>query len=215
MGLTETSRNYFYAALLLALAYFSVLMLEITLRYVPFSSEAAFLQIKQTEVSQIGYYLPVFYIHVGAAIFSLPAGFTQFNKHILRRWKKVHRTIGFMYIISVLFFAAPSGFVIGLHANGGLVARLFFTTLAILWFAFTLKAWIAVRKKAYEQHRQFMMRSYALALSAITLRLWKVILVKLFQPAPMDVYMIISGLGWIPNLLWVEYLILRSRKKSV
>ncbi|RQO31824.1 hypothetical protein DBR32_04815 [Taibaiella sp. KBW10] len=189
-------------------------MLEITLRYFPFSPEAAFLQIKQTEVTQIGYYLPIFYIHVCSAMFCLPAGFTQFNRAILKQRKKLHRVLGFIYIVSVLFFAAPSGFVIGLHANGGWVAKLFFTTLAILWFIFTLKAWIAVKNKAYEEHRQLMMRSYALALSAITLRLWKVILVKLFHPAPMDVYMIISGLGWVPNLLWVEYLLLRRKAKQ-
>lgn len=55
-----------------------------------------------------------------------------------------------------------------------------------------------------------MIRSFALTLSAITLRLWKVVLVKLFHPAPMDVYMIIAGLGWIPNLIIAEYFIIKK-----
>jgi hypothetical protein len=57
-----------------------------------------------------------------------------------------------------------------------------------------------------------MMRSFALALSAITLRSWKVILVVCFDTAPMDTYKIIAWLGWIPNLLIAEYLINRKNK---
>ena len=38
-----------------------------------------------------------------------------------------------------------------------------------------------------------MMRSFALTFSAITLRLWKVIIVYLFHPAPMDVYQIMPN----------------------
>ncbi len=58
-----------------------------------------------------------------------------------------------------------------------------------------------------------MLRSFALTFSAITLRFWKVILVYLFQPAPMDVYQIIAWLGWIPNLLIVEYYLYNQLKK--
>jgi hypothetical protein len=52
-----------------------------------------------------------------------------------------------------------------------------------------------------------MYRSYALAVSAITLRLWKVVLVYFFQPNPMDVYEVIAWLGWVPNLILIEILI--------
>ena len=52
-----------------------------------------------------------------------------------------------------------------------------------------------------------MYRSYALAVSAITLRLWKVFLVYFFQPNPMDIYEVIAWLGWVPNLILIEILI--------
>jgi len=57
-----------------------------------------------------------------------------------------------------------------------------------------------------------MYRSFALTLSAITLRLWKVILVYLFQPAPMDVYQIIAWLGWIPNIILIELYLFKKFK---
>lgn len=55
-----------------------------------------------------------------------------------------------------------------------------------------------------------MWRSFAFTVSAITLRLWKVIIVSMFHPDPMDVYQVIAWLGWIPNILLVEYLIAKK-----
>lgn len=203
--------NYFRFAWLLVFAYLFILMVQITLRYLPFSTEIAFLQIKQTEVTSLKAYLPLFYIHVFSAIFALVAGFTQFNTALLAKYRKLHRAFGYLYFIIVIFLAAPSGIFIGYYANGGIFSQISFMLLGILWWFFTAKAIIEIKKGNVEMHRQFMLRSFALAFSAITLRLWKVILVYLFHPAPMDVYQIIAWLGWIPNLLLIEYLIRKNK----
>lgn len=197
-------------AWLLFFAYFFILMLRITLRYIPMNSEVSFLQIKQTEVTGIKAYLPVFYVHVYSAIFVLLAGFTQFNTRILVKYPKIHRWLGYLYVSLVLLLASPSGIFIGWFANGGLIAKTSFIILGVLWFWFTLKATLLILKRKITVHKQFMYRSFALAASAVTLRLWKVILVYLFQPAPMDVYQIIAWLGWIPNLLIAEWLIKKN-----
>lgn len=204
--------SYKQVAWLLFFAYFFILMVQLTLRYVPLSSEVSFLQIKQTEVSGIKAYLPIFYVHVYSAIFVLLAGFTQFNARILTNYPKIHKCLGYLYVGFVLAFASPSGIFIGWFANGGLIAKTSFIILGILWFWFTLKATLLILKRKITAHKKFMYRSFALAASAITLRLWKVILVYLFHPAPMDVYQIIAWLGWIPNLLIAEWLI---KKKIV
>lgn len=199
---------------IISFGYFFYLMFKITIKYIPFNTNIAFLNIKQTEVQSIPYYLAFFYIHVYSSLFCLIAGFTQFNKRLLKNKPKIHRNIGKLYILIVLLFSAPSGFIIGLYANGGLFSKISFIILAILWFLFTLKAFLSVKKGKITQHKKFMYRSFALAFSAITLRLWKVILVYLFQPNPMDVYQIISWLGWIPNLLFVEYFILKKLNEN-
>ncbi|GAA4212186.1 hypothetical protein GCM10022289_42640 [Pedobacter jeongneungensis] len=204
--------SYKQVAWLLFFAYFFMLMVQITLRYIPLSSEVSFLQIKQTEVSGIKAYLPIFYIHVYSAIFVLLAGFTQFNSKILARYPKIHQWLGYLYVSFVLLLASPSGVVMGWFANGGLIAKTSFIILGVLWFWFTLKATLLILKRKVIAHKKLMYRSFALATSAITLRLWKVILVYLFHPAPMDVYQIIAWLGWIPNLLIAEWLI---KKKIV
>ncbi|MBP6721964.1 MAG: DUF2306 domain-containing protein, partial [Bacteroidia bacterium] len=61
-------------------------------------------------------------------------------------------------------------------------------------------------------HRAWMIRSFALALSAITLRAWKWILVGLFEPRPMHVYMLIAWLGWTLNLLVAEIIIRKIKQ---
>ncbi|KFC24170.1 DUF2306 domain-containing protein [Chryseobacterium sp. FH1] len=190
--------------------YFFGLMLKITLDYVPVSSNVSFLMIKQTEVTSRPEYLPIFYIHIYSSIFALMAGFIAvfFDKKL----KYLHRFSGRIYVFTTLLLSSLSGVYIGVFANGGLVAKVSFVILGILWFYTTYKSYVEIRKGNIQQHQFWMWRSYALALSAITLRMWKVILVYLFHPNPMDVYQIIAWLGWVPNLLFVEYLIKKQKR---
>ncbi|MNY06474.1 hypothetical protein D3C86_1392330 [compost metagenome] len=184
--------------------------MKITLDYIPASSDVSFLMIKQTEVTSRPEYLPIFYVHVYSSIFALMAGFIAvfFDKKL----KYLHRFSGRIYVFVTLFLSSLSGVYIGIFANGGLLAKVSFVLLGILWFYTTYKSYIEIRKGNIQQHQFWMWRSYALALSAITLRMWKVILVYLFHPNPMDVYQIIAWLGWIPNLLFVEYLIKKQKR---
>jgi uncharacterized membrane protein len=188
-------------------------MINITWQYIPFHTDAAFLQIKQTEVDKIPFYIPFFYAHVYSAIFVLLAGFFQLNTTLLKKFPLAHRNIGKFYVFTVLLLSAPSGLFIGLFANGGFYSKISFVSLSVLWFYFTLKGFTAIKNKNITKHKSFMLRSFALTFSAITLRFWKVILVYLFHPAPMDLYQIIAWLGWIPNLLIVEYYLYNQLKK--
>lgn len=186
-------------------------MLGITLQYLPLDTDVAFLRIKQ---DYIGYwhYQVAFFVHVYSAIFCLLAGFTQFSGWIRRKYAKVHRRGGWVYVVTVVLLAGPSGFVIGVYANGGLSSQIAFCLLAVLWVYTTVMAVRAIKKRNYQQHRFYMIRSFALALSAITLRAWKFGLVALFHPKPMDVYLIVAWLGWVLNLLIAEFIILTIKK---
>ena len=197
----------------LIFSFFFILMINLTFQYIPFKNDVAFLQIKQTEVHKIQSYLSIFYIHVYSAIFVLVAGFTQFNHFILKKYPSIHRNIGKLYVIIILFLSAPSGLFIGLFANGGFFSKVSFVSLSVLWFYCTLKGFLHIKNKNILLHKAFMLRSFALTFSAITLRFWKVILVYLFQPLPMDLYQIIAWLGWVPNLLIIEFYLYQQSKK--
>ncbi|MBC7863652.1 MAG: DUF2306 domain-containing protein [Bacteroidia bacterium] len=193
-------------------AWFCWLMVKITWQYRYFESDVAFLRIKQEYVGMLHYRI-VFFVHVFSAIFVLLAGFTQFSKSLRTKYPSVHRKLGKIYVYVTLFLAAPSGFAIGVYANGGIGSRIAFCMLAVLWWYFTFMAMRTAIKKKFLLHRDFMIRSFSLALSAITLRAWKFAIVYYFQPKPMDVYRIVAWLGWVLNLLIAELIIINLHKK--
>ncbi|WP_028122003.1 DUF2306 domain-containing protein [Epilithonimonas tenax] len=209
LGFFKSKRIIYRGVLFSAFIYFFGLMLKITLDYVPTSSNVSFLMIKQTEVTTRPAYLHLFYIHVYSSIFALMAGFIAVFFDQNQRY--LHRFSGRIYVFLTLLFSSLSGVYIGVFANGGLVAKVSFVLLGLLWFYTTYRSYKEIIKRNVQQHKFWMWRSYALALSAITLRMWKVILVYLFHPNPMDVYQIIAWLGWVPNLLLVEYLIKKQK----
>ena len=203
--------NLLKTLLIIGFGYFFWLMLQITLEYIPLQKEVSFLLIKQTEVEANPEYLWFFYTHVYTSIFVLLAGFLA----IIRKdfgINNFHKISGKIYVFLILFFAAPSGIYMGFHANGNFFAKLSFVILGSLWWFSTFKAFQLARNKNFKEHKKWMWRSFALTLSAITLRMWKVFIVYLFHPNPMDVYQIIAWLGWIPNILMIEFLI---RKKLI
>lgn len=209
--LKKNNLNPLKILLIIGFSYFFWLMLKITLEYIPLRKEISFLLIKQTEVEGHPEYLWFFYLHVYTSIFVLVAGFLA----ILRTnfgIKNFHQFTGKVYIFLILFLAAPSGIYMGFHANGNFFAKLSFVILGTLWWFSTLKAFQLAKEKRFQEHKKWMWRSFALTLSAITLRMWKVFIVYLFHPSPMDVYQIIAWLGWIPNILLIEILI---RKKLI
>lgn len=194
------------ALLLLTLLYFSWLMLGITLQYIPIRDDVAFLRIKQ-QYLWITEWKNAFFIHVFSSMFALIAGFTQFFRGILKNHPWLHRGMGRVYVIAVVIFSGPAGFVMGLYANGGVSSRIAFCSLALCWMYTTIAAVVAIYRRKVESHRRWMIRSYALTLSAVTLRLWKYAIVFFFQPRPMDVYQLVAWLGWIPNIIVAELLI--------
>jgi len=200
---------FFKILLILGFGYFFWLMLSITLEYIPFNPNVSFLMIKQTEVEQRPEYLYFFYTHVYTSIFVLLFGFLAILKKDFGI-KSFHKNLGKLYIFLILMLAAPSGIYMGIFANGGIFSKISFVILGCLWWFSTYKAYQLARQKNFMQHKQWMWRSFALTLSAITLRMWKVIIVYFFHPNPMDVYQIIAWLGWIPNLLLIEYLITKK-----
>ena len=198
-------------SLLLLLGYFTYQIFIITKQYYPIQDEVGFLRIKQEYISILHWKI-AFFIHVFSSIFVLIAGFTQFLPYFLQKYPKIHRIIGIIYVFDILLITGPASFIMSLYANGGLPSRIGFTLIAILWIYFTFRAYQAAYKRQFLLHKNFMIRSYALTLSAVTLRAWKWLIVLLFAPRPLDVYMLVTWLGFIPNLFVAEWII---RKKGV
>lgn len=204
------------AGLLLSLALFTGLMASISINYIPYNTDVGFLRIKQQYIG-ITFWRTAFFIHVYASIWVLLAGFTQFSKTIKKKNPRLHRIMGYIYVTDVLLITGPAGLIMGFYANGGITSRIAFVMLASLWIVFTAIALIKARQKDFIAHRKYMIRSYALTLSAVTLRGWKYLITNSYHldssiaVHPMDVYRIVAWLGWVGNLAVAELIIWRIR----
>lgn len=201
----------FLAYLILSIATF--LMLKMTVDYASFRQDIHFLQFKQAYIG-IPWWKAAFYVHVFSSLLALAAGFTQFSVYMLQHHRRLHRIVGRIYAADILLVNFPAGMIMAVYANGLLPSKIAFVLLDILWFLFTYKAVIAARKGNITAHKEFMIRSYALTFSAITLRSWKIVLSTVFHPDPLTLYMIDTWMGFVPNLLLAEWLIRRQRGKS-
>ena len=201
------------AVVLLTLAFFTFLMARITVAYIPYETDVGFLRIKQDYID-IDHWRLAFFVHVYASMWVLLAGFTQFSSRIQDYYPRWHRAFGYVYVTDVLLITGPAGLLMGFYANGGLPSKISFITLAIGWITFTAIALAKAKKGDFVSHRNFMIRSYALTLSAVTLRAWKWSITNTVELPPMDVYRAVAWLGWVPNIIAAELLIRRyySRK---
>lgn len=191
----------FIIYLLLCAATF--LMIRTILQYTALRDDVGFLLLKQAYVGNKVWKV-AFYVHVFSAIFSLMAGFTQFAGELLKERPLVHRVVGRLYAWNIIVINFPAGMIMAYYANGLLPSRIAFTILDCLWCWFTWQGVAAAKRGDIAAHRRFMIRSYALTLSAITLRSWKEILSHSFDIDPLTLYMIDAWLGFVPNLLLAE-----------
>lgn len=151
--------------------------------------------------------------HIVGAMLATIIGAFQFLPALRRgRFLEVHRWLGRLYLGGVLV-GGLSGLYMAFLAYGGLVAKLGFATLALLWLFSAVMAYQHIRHKEIQQHKEWMIRNYALTFGAVTLRLW----LGVFQVVGLEFltsYMIVAWLAWIPNLLVAEWMIRRSKQEN-
>lgn len=200
---------------LLVLLWLSILMLNICLSYWPWHTDTGFLILKQ-DVVDLWYWRWAFQIHVATSMVVLLAGFSQFWQSLRRRAPQWHRRLGYVYVVSVLAVAAPSGMVLALYASGGVAVQLCFMMLSILWIGSTVQALRTALARRFWDHRVWMIRSYALSLSALSLRTWKLVLYELAPYwdwlTPRHIYQLEAWLGVVVNLLIAEWMIRHLRR---
>ncbi len=193
---------------------FSIFLFSITTLYFYYwyDSDFNFLAKKQ-EVVFSPFWRTAFYIHITGGMLALLTGPFQFIKKFRNKYLKFHRNCGKVYLISILILAGPSGLFMAFYAEGGMVAVVGFTIMAILWMYITYMAYETIRKKRVEAHKKWMVRSYALTFAAVTLRLYVPIASAVFHLPGLYVEASSAWVSWLPNLLMAELILLTSAKK--
>ena len=186
--------------------FFTYIMALIILPYTTWKWDVDFLLTKQMIV-HLDYYRWSFYGHIFSSIFILGSGAFLFSKTIMRQWPNVHRFFGRTYVGLVLLVSAPTGLVMAFYANGGWPAKTSFILLAPLWWYMTWKGFRTAKNQQFGEHKKWMMRSYALSLSAVSLRIYQMILSAFFMIDPVVQYISVSWAAWTGNLIVVEMIL--------
>lgn len=145
------------------------------------------------------------YTHIFASIVALVLGPFQFSTRLRQNNVALHRWMGRIYLTVGVLIGGLSGLYISQFAYGGTVARAGFAMLALAWLYTGARAYFAIRRKAIEEHRKWMVRNFALTLAAVTLRIY--LPISFVVGADFAVaYGIIAWLCWVPNLVFAEWL---------
>jgi uncharacterized membrane protein len=153
----------------------------------------------------------VLLVHIGAMIVAALAGPLQFLRAVRTRRPRLHRITGRLYLAGATV-GALAGLYLAPFSASGWISALGFTLLGLGVLATTGRAfWLIVHGRV-QAHREWMTRSYALILAAVTLRLYTPFLeAALGEQAG---YALVAWLCWVPNLLVAEWLIRRHLRQS-
>ena len=188
------------------------LMLQIVLPYRGGALDIDFLLTKQ-HIIHLRHYRFAFYLHIFTSLYLLLVGMVQFSAAFLKNWPRLHRRLGQAYVFIILCISGPAALVMSWYSNGNWNARISFLLLSLLWWWFTWRAYQTARGKDFDKHGAFMIRSYALTLSAITLRLLQFGISYWWYIDPALQYTIVAWASWVSNLVIAEVLIWRRPKQ--
>ena len=122
---------------------------------------------KSPEWAHIAPFKMILLPHGLAAAFALFLGPFQFSERLRRKYVMVHKTMGYLYIAGC-YIGAPIGLYIQWFEQRLGVFPASFTVGTILdalfWIFATTMALILIRQGRIQQHRQWMIRSFACAL---------------------------------------------------
>ncbi|MEU8779634.1 DUF2306 domain-containing protein [Streptomyces sp. NPDC048606] len=141
-------------------------------------------------------------LHIGGGTAALLLGPWQFVARLRTRRPAAHRIVGRAYLVCVAATAA-GGLLLVPGALVPPIAPIGFALLDVLLVLTTAAALHTARRRRFDRHRVWMVRSYALILSAVTLRLWLVSCAALGVPFDLA-YASAAWTCWLINLLLAE-----------
>ena len=194
----------------LPVAIFSLLLVFNTIPYFSFSKDFSFIRERALLFSN-DVYNASFYIHIFAGMLCISTALIQFSKYILKRSKVIHRISGRIYVFVVLFLGAPTGLYMSFFAKGSSWEKSLFLFMAAFWFFSTLRGLQTILQKNVLAHKIWMIRSYSMALTAVTFRIYHLIFYLLGWDHLKN-YEISLWISVIGNMFIAEWLIYRKSR---
>ncbi|MGH2552562.1 MAG: DUF2306 domain-containing protein [Chitinophagaceae bacterium] len=210
LTLQKSASVFFQMLFWVPIAGFSLLLIYNTIPYFSFNRDFSFIE-ERNFLFQNSFYNTCFYIHIAAGSLCIAAALIQFSRYILKKSKAIHRFSGKIYVFVVLFLGAPTGLFMSFFAKGSFWERALFMFMAGWWFITTLYGLTTIHKKNIIGHKVWMMRSYSMAMTAVTFRVYHIFFF-LMGWGHLENYELSLWISVIGNMLFAEWIIYRQSK---
>lgn len=172
------------------------------------ANHAGLVQMKKQFQAPLGtVWFTILFVHAASSVLALLIGPFTLSRKFREKNIRFHQVLGKIYMVGILF-GGLSGLYLAFYATGGLVGKLGFFTLSILWFTTAYKALVKIKNKVIRDHQKWMIRNYSLTFAAVTLRMWLPFFAWLFGLENFEQsYAVIAWIAWVPNLLIAEWFI--------
>jgi len=155
---------------------------------------------------------PLFVLHAvtgGVALFAVSLQMALATPPPPAR-RRLHRTVGTTYVAAAAITSVATVPVVAAFPVDA-VTRLAFLAEAALWLTTTAAAYAHIRSGRVERHREWMIRSFALAVFFVTFSVWDPALAAL-PLKPSTAYTLAVVLAWGANLAVAEAWIRGTRR---
>ena len=147
--------------------------------------------------------------HITMGMVALLTGPVQLWLGLKDVYPKVHKNLGFVYMTAITLSAA-SAYYLAFNTSGGVVFGSVLVGLATAWLATTGMAFLAIKRHLYEQHKEWMIRSYVVTFAFVTFRAFDSV-IEARGLALLDHIGISAWFCWSVPLLVTE-LVMQGRK---
>lgn len=170
-------------------------------------------------------FYPALVTHIFTGSVMLSAAVLQLWPWLRTHHPRVHRWSGRVYVASAIP-TSIAALVVAQFPSGGVAQQVANTMMGTLLLTFTLLGYRAVRQRRFADHREWMIRSTALAFSIVTNRFWSTFLIAVYVPGALTDPSIEFGspeiegaaiasawVSFVVNLLFAEWWIHRTPKR--
>jgi len=107
--------------------------------------------------------------HIMMGMVAILTGPVQLWLGLSDRFPALHKNLGFGYMAAVTL-GAVAGYYLAFNTSGGVVFGSGLAGLATAWLTTTGMAFLAIKRHLYEQHKEWMIRSYVVTFAFVIFR---------------------------------------------
>jgi uncharacterized membrane protein YozB (DUF420 family) len=151
--------------------------------------------------------------HLSSGMVAIFLGLVQLWLGERRQYMHWHRNLGKLYGSADLL-GSIGAFYMALTINGGVAYKSGLFFLGVAWLTTTSMAYVSIRHRIFEQHREWMIRSYVVTLAFVCFRLLGQILTAVGVPPTADRAGAQAWVCWaLPLLIAEVFLQLRKTRR--